>query len=894
VPPPLGTADAFAGTAPPRSGRPVVHAQASTARAVLAERPAPSRADGVELFGEVPGSGYRRPPTLVRRTDGQVVQLTPMLDAVVRELEPGRTYGQLAAAVGRRTGRSFQAEDVAFLVARLRPLGLLREVDGSQPELRRANPLLALRCRVVVSDPELTRRLTAPFAALFHPVVVAAVLVAFAASTGWLLFAHGLAGATYAAFSEPHLLLAVFALTVASAGFHEFGHAAACRYGGATPGAMGVGLYLVWPAFYTDVTDSYRLGRAGRLRVDLGGLYFNAVLSVATVAVWAITGWEALLLLVASQLLQMVRQLVPLVRFDGYHILADLTGVPDLFAHIVPTLKRLLPSGRRVEHPLKRWSRVVITTWVAIVVPVLVTVLVLLLVALPTVVATASDSLQVQWQVLQANWAAGQVAQIGVRLLSIAALLVPVLSALYLLSRIAARVARRVRAWTSGSRWRRSAAAGAGLLLGAALAATWVPGDHVPLGPDDDGGRVQDAIPFLPAMFGHERQDRPETQPSAAATAEAAAQPAARTAPRSLDRPASGPPSGPSPVAPVVGPEPAATSAPVGDRAAEGSRPGGTAGQPAPPSSGPGGGWPFPWDRPAPVRPGDDRAMVVNTRDGSRQRDVSLSLVWTEDERHVDTRNEAFAYASCRDCRSIAAAFQLVFVVGRSPVITPVNTAVAANYECRTCVTHAVANQLVVTLEDRPDGATQGQITRVLNQLRRTTATATSTAPILTAFRAAEAEILALLGDLVVRSEASDDVDVTEDVSGPDRDEEAGDVDAPAPGDETPVPGDDAAESDDAEADDAEAEADDREIGDAADDGVADDAASGTSGTPDLGDGSAADAGESTPHDGASAGTGDAATVPEPTDAPPPADVDAGEGGPPAAPDGDDQPPPVT
>ena len=43
---------------------------------------------------------------------------------------------------------------------------------------------------------------------------------------------------------------------------------------------MGAGLYLVWPAFYTDVTDSYRLGRGGRLRTDLGGLYFNAIVAV--------------------------------------------------------------------------------------------------------------------------------------------------------------------------------------------------------------------------------------------------------------------------------------------------------------------------------------------------------------------------------------------------------------------------------------------------------------------------------------------------------------------------------------------------------------------------------------------------------------------------------------
>jgi putative peptide zinc metalloprotease protein len=343
----------------------------------------------------------------------------------------------------------------------------------------------------------------------------------------------------------------VFGLTLVSAAFHEFGHAAACRYGGATPGAMGVGLYLVWPAFYTDVDDSYRLGRAGRLRVDLGGLYFNAIFAVG-IAGWVVTGWDALparrrhAAAADGPSAGPVRALRRLPHPRRPH------RGPDLFAHIKPTLKRLLPSGRRTEHPLKRWARVVITTWVAIVVPVLVTVLVLLLVALPTVVATASDSLQIQWQVLQANWAAREVAQIGVRLLSITALLVPVLSAIYLLSRIAARIARRVRAWTSGSRWRRSVAAGAGLLLGAALAATWIPGDHVPLGPDDDGGRVQDAIPFLPAMFGHERQTHPDAEPSAAATTQAAAQPAARTAPRSVDRPASGPT--PSPVTPVVGP----------------------------------------------------------------------------------------------------------------------------------------------------------------------------------------------------------------------------------------------------------------------------------------------------------------------------------------------------
>ena len=42
---------------------------------------APARVDGVQLLGEMVGSGYRNPPSLVRRSDGQTLQLTPLLYA---------------------------------------------------------------------------------------------------------------------------------------------------------------------------------------------------------------------------------------------------------------------------------------------------------------------------------------------------------------------------------------------------------------------------------------------------------------------------------------------------------------------------------------------------------------------------------------------------------------------------------------------------------------------------------------------------------------------------------------------------------------------------------------------------------------------------------------------
>ena len=135
---------------------------------------------------------------------------------------------------------------------------------------------------------------------------------------------------------HPVLLLLVLGLTLLSTLFHECGHAAACRYGGARPGVIGMGVYVVWPAFFTNVTDAYRLGRAGRIRTDLGGVYFNAIFSAGLAAVYLATGYQPVLAAVLLVHVEMVQQLLPSLRFDGYFILADLIGVPDLFRRIGP------------------------------------------------------------------------------------------------------------------------------------------------------------------------------------------------------------------------------------------------------------------------------------------------------------------------------------------------------------------------------------------------------------------------------------------------------------------------------------------------------------------------------------------------------------------------------
>jgi len=120
------------------------------------------------------------------------------------------------------------------------------------------------------------------------------------------------------------------------------------------------------------------------------------------------------------------------------------------------------------------------------------------------------------------------------------------------------------------------------------------------------------------------------------------------------------------------------------------------------PSGGPGADtaptWVFPFDRPLPPGEGDNQALAVNTEDGSTAYDVSFSLVWADDGAAVRNRNEAFAAASCRNCRTVAVAFQVVLVVGSVDVVVPENLSTAANYACLECVTYALATQLVVSV----------------------------------------------------------------------------------------------------------------------------------------------------------------------------------------------------
>jgi putative peptide zinc metalloprotease protein len=305
---------------------------------------------------------------------------------------------------------------------------------------------------------------------------------------GWLFFTHGFAQSVRHLVYAPLLLVLVFAFVVIAGMLHETGHATACRYGGARPGVMGAGIYIVWPAFYTDVTDAYRLSKGGRLRTDLGGVYFNAIFIQLTAGAYFLTGFEVLLLVIFVQHMEIIRQLLPLLRFDGYLVLSDLTGVPDLFSRMGPILVSLIPgkkADKRVVE-LKPWVRTAVTLWVLVVVPVLLFNVLMILVYAPRIFATGWDSFWVQVDRTTGAFGQGNALAGSAGILQMIALALPTLGLTYTFGRFGTRATKKL--WTSTQERPALRTAGVVAMVAAlgALAFVWWPdGDYKPAQPGE-------------------------------------------------------------------------------------------------------------------------------------------------------------------------------------------------------------------------------------------------------------------------------------------------------------------------------------------------------------------------------------------------------------------------
>jgi putative peptide zinc metalloprotease protein len=127
-----------------------------------------------------------------------------------------------------------------------------------------------------------------------------------------------------------YVLLGVILFMLFSSLIHEFGHASACKYFHVDHGGVGFGLYLTFPVFYTDVSNTWKLKRKERLVVNMSGVYFQFILLIPIFLVYLFTYNAIAKYILLTINFSMLLTLNPFFKFDGYWIASDLLGVANL------------------------------------------------------------------------------------------------------------------------------------------------------------------------------------------------------------------------------------------------------------------------------------------------------------------------------------------------------------------------------------------------------------------------------------------------------------------------------------------------------------------------------------------------------------------------------------
>ena len=249
--------------------------------------------------------------------------------AAVQVLATGpASLAALTEAYTLRTGNTATLEEMHTLVWE----GLPRTLFADTPVEPRRPPFIFHRR---LASPEAVGTLTRRLAWLYSPALAACVALAFAASLLVTLWTGPAAPAELA----PADLGVLIVLVLASMLIHELGHATACTRFGCPHGEVGWGVYLYLPMLYTDVTRAWRLTPQKRAVVDLGGLYFQAII-VPALAFWAwYAGSHTAQSLVWINVYMMLHALNPMFKMDGYWLLTDLSGLTNLHRRTGAALK---------------------------------------------------------------------------------------------------------------------------------------------------------------------------------------------------------------------------------------------------------------------------------------------------------------------------------------------------------------------------------------------------------------------------------------------------------------------------------------------------------------------------------------------------------------------------
>jgi len=111
---------------------------------------------------------------------------------------------------------------------------------------------------------------------------------------------------------------------------HELGHIAACKKYTGKNGDIGVGIYFIFPVFYSDVSAVWHATKEERVIVNLSGIYMQLLSMLIFITMFFVLKNNLFLQMAYILAIYSFVQLIPFVRSDGYWLLSDVSSTPNL------------------------------------------------------------------------------------------------------------------------------------------------------------------------------------------------------------------------------------------------------------------------------------------------------------------------------------------------------------------------------------------------------------------------------------------------------------------------------------------------------------------------------------------------------------------------------------
>src|SRR5947209_6900478 len=130
---------------------------------------------------------------------------------------------------------------------------------------------------------------------------------------------------------------------------HEFGHGLSCKAFGGEVHEMGFLILCLSPAMYCNVSDAWTLpNKWKRIIISGAGIYVELMIAAIATFVWwnspsqPFVNYLSLSLMIVCSVSTVVFNGNPLMRYDGYYVLADWLEIPNLRDRSNRYLQRLV------------------------------------------------------------------------------------------------------------------------------------------------------------------------------------------------------------------------------------------------------------------------------------------------------------------------------------------------------------------------------------------------------------------------------------------------------------------------------------------------------------------------------------------------------------------------